>query len=128
MIRSAAEFVELRDNDDPRATQDEADQAVWLEVITVHPEYKVWVVHNKTVPVAVLRRLASDADVEVRFAVAMKRKCPPDILRQLAADKDDTVRERVAWNAKTTHAILELMRDDPCREVAEVVATRLAAP
>ena len=57
----------------------------------------------------------------------MKRKCPLDVLKRLARDKDESVRGRVAWNATTTPEILELLRDDSCEEVAEVVASRLEA-
>ncbi len=126
MIRSAEEFIELRDNNDPRATHDKALKKVWLEVIRLHSDYKAWVIHNKTVPVTVLRLLARDDDADVRFAVAMKRKCPPDVLKRLARDEDESVRARVAWNAKTPPEILELLREDPCEEVAEVVASRLS--
>jgi len=125
MIRTAEEFIKLRDANDPRAMHDKALKSVWLTVIKSYPEYKEWVIHNKTVPVSILRLLASDADPQVRFWVATKRKCDAKLFELLARDKDDTVRGRVAWNATTPLAILEMLKDDPCEDVAEVVAGRL---
>lgn len=125
MIRSAEEFVELRDKNDARATHDTAMTSVWMAVIRQYPEYKAWVIHNKTVPLSILRVLAHDTDSMVRYWVAMKRKCPPEILEELAQDEDESVRTRVALNAKTPGEILEMMRDDPCEEIAELVVKRL---
>lgn len=125
MIRSAEEFVELHKKNDPRATHDKALKSVWVAIIRRYPEYKEWIVHNKTVPVSILRLLARDSDADVRFAVAMKRRCPPDVFKQLASDEHDSVRERVAWNEKTPLEILMLLVDDPCDEVAEVATSRL---
>ena len=125
MIHSAEEFVKLREEDSPRATLDTATKEVWLEVIQFHPAFKAWIVHNKTVPVSILRLLASDSDAAVRFAVAMKRKCPVDVLKRLAQDEDESVRGRVAWNAKTPPQVLEMLRHDTCKDVAKVVASRL---
>ena len=125
MIQSAEEFVDLRTKNDPEATHGKALKSVWLAILNRYPDFKEWVVHNKTVPVSVLRLLASDPDQKVRYAVAMKRKCPHDILEILARDEDEMVRARVAWNASTPDDILELLRDDPIKEVAEPAAERL---
>lgn len=100
MISSATEFVELRDANEPRATHDELPEDVCLEVIEKHPEYKTWVIHNKTVPISILRLLSADPDPTVRCRVAMKRKCPQDILELLAMDEDYTVRNQANRNPK----------------------------
>ncbi len=119
--------MELRTRDDKRATHDCADEDVWLAVMRDYPEFKEWIVHNKTVPLSVLRILAVDPEPRVRFLVATKCKCPPEILEQLARDEDETVRARVAYNDKTPTAVLDLMRQDPSRLVAEALAARFAA-
>jgi hypothetical protein len=78
MIMSAQEFVELRTSvrqeDYLRAATDSAAPEVWVDVIQRFPEMKVWVAHNKTVPLEVLRLLASDSYPRVRFAVAMNEE------------------------------------------------------
>lgn len=124
MIRSARDFVELRARNDVRATHDSAPESVWLEVIRDHPDLKEWVVHNKTVPVSLLRTLARDPDPRVRCSVAAKRKCPPDLLEELARDPDETVRVRVAWNGKTPSHVLRWLRDDSSTLVSEAIACR----
>ena len=58
MIYSAEEFVRLRDSTEKdeydRASMDEAEVSVWLDVIDRYPEYRRWVAYNKTVPLDVL--------------------------------------------------------------------------
>jgi hypothetical protein len=124
MIHSAEEFVNLRSQNDERATHDEAPEAVWLEIIRLYPELREWVVHNRTVPLSILRILAADPDPRVRIAVAMKRKCSPDILELLARDTDETVRARVAWNRQTPAHILQSMKQDPSPLVADALMAR----
>ncbi len=84
LITSAEEFLALRTSEDPtdqdRATRDNADVSVWLEVVTTYPSMRQWVAHNKTVPSEVLQTLASDPDPAVRWEVAGKRKLDPDSL------------------------------------------------
>lgn len=126
MISSAQEFVELREQNDPRAVHDGAPEAVWREVLRLFPTFKEWVVRNKTVPVSILSDLANDADPRVRFEVAAKRKCPAKILEQLACDPDESVRLRVAYNAKTPEPLLEHLRHDPSGLVAKAVEERLS--
>jgi hypothetical protein len=90
MIKSAQEFVQLRTStsqkDYLRAANDSAALEVWVEVVKTFPDLKVWVVHNKTVPVAILIDLASDNDPAVRRAVATKNKLPRDLMERLATD------------------------------------------
>lgn len=124
MIRSAQEFVELRTRNDARATHDEAPEFVWLEVIRRYPDFKEWVVHNKSVPPSILRLLARDPDPRVRFSVAAKNKCSPEILELLATDTDESVRARVARNKKAPAHVLESLRDDPSPLVTEAVDSR----
>lgn len=116
MIISAADFVALRTSEDPhetrRAAEEEADQGVWLEVIEMYPEMRQWVAHNKTVPVEILEKLATDADPAVRWAVASKGKLTGTLVKLLAWDRDEGVRVRIARNRNApTEVLRQLTRD-----------------
>jgi hypothetical protein len=104
MINSAEEFIKLRTSDiieeQYRASHDNADSTVWLDIIQNHPEYKVWVVHNKTIPIEILELLSKDENVEVREAVARKRKINDTIFELLSIDKEESVRHALICNTK----------------------------
>jgi hypothetical protein len=129
MINSSEEFVALRRSQDyrqyQRAAHDSAPEEVWIDVINNYPDMKEWVVHNKTVPVSILRMLAGDPDSRVRFAVATKRKCDRHIFCALSMDPDPSVRLRVAFNRKTPIDILETLLNDKWDRVVEVATERL---
>lgn len=130
LIQTAAEFVQLRTSDDPveqaRASNDEATEQVWLDVIRVHPEMRRWVAHNKTVPASILDLLATDADPEVRWEVAGKRKLSAELLRTLAEDQDDTVRVRVARNPRTDVDVVRMLAADESRAGRSHFCSQLA--
>ena len=88
MISTAEEFVRLRTSDNPqeysRAASEHAERAVWLDIVGRFPEMRIWVAHNKTVPIEVLDVLAHDLDPAVRLAVAMKNKLSDDLFLLLA--------------------------------------------
>lgn len=130
-ILSADEFVRLRYSDDPedyrRAAGESAPLAVWLEVVERYPDARMWVAHNKTVPIEILEALVDDSDTRVRLAVAMKRKLTPELLARLSADKDESVRMRVAMHKNTSRETLEGLQADPWERVREVARGRLAA-
>jgi len=132
MIESADEFIRLRTSDlkeeYDRATYDDAPLDVWWELIRKHPDMKVWVVHNKTVPLEILDALSTDEDGSVRCAVAMKRKASPEILERLARDPDESVRHAVARNGKTPEHILKKLVNDAWDMVAAVAKERLDDP
>jgi hypothetical protein len=129
MIRNAQEFVRLRISEDPseyqRAANEEASDEVWLDVIRNHPQMRVWVIHNKTVPLAILELLSRDTDAEVRSAVAMKRKLTTSLRERLARDQDASVRVRVVYNAKCEPEILKLLAADPESFVREAARKKL---
>jgi hypothetical protein len=116
VISTADEFFRLRNSPDPaeyqRASQDEAPEQVWLEVIARFPALRQWVAHNKTVPISILERLSDDSSTEVRCAVAEKRKLTQALRQKLALDIDSSVRHRVACNAKCESMVLELLAND----------------
>lgn len=111
MISSATEFARLRVSEDPaeqtRSTHQAADEKVWRAVIADTPELKVWVARNKTVPLEILRLLATDADPCVRREVAAKRKLDHALFAALAKDPDEIVRRAIGLNAKCPAEIKE---------------------
>lgn len=104
MIVSAEEFIRLRTSDlkkeQDRASHDSAAITVWVDLITNYPDYKVWVVHNKSIPIDILETLAKDEDAEVREAVARKRKINERIFNWLAVDTDENVKYALICNTK----------------------------
>ena len=129
MINSAEEFVKLRcsecQQDYLKAAHDSASLEVWMEVVSKFPHMKVWVAHNKTVPIEVLRYLASDADWRVRHAVATKNKLSNDLMVLLAGDADESVRLRIAYNKRTDLTTLEKLANDESQLVSSVAQHRL---
>ena len=129
MIDSKEEFIQLRassqEMDHLRAAREPASNEVWMAVITDHPEMRVWVARNKTVPTPILRILASDSDVDVRLAVAMKNKLSQDLLALLAADEDPIVRQRIAYNKSLDRSTLETLARDQSTIVSTAAKERL---
>lgn len=121
-MESAEEFVRLRMHDDlvvqRRAALEEAPEHVWREVVDRYPEMRVWVVHNKTVPLPILELLSTDEDRAVRGAVAGKRKLSRELFERLAADPDEGVRLDIGRNPKVPLDILEGLTRDPSAFVA----------
>ena len=130
MIRSVEEFVSLRTSSNPddyrRAAGEEAPVGVWNELIKECPDMRFWVAHNKTVPLEILRVLATDADPRVRTMVASKRKLDEATFGLLASDPNEGVRMAVARNRRVPLSVLRSMRGDPWSEVARVVDERLS--
>jgi len=128
-IRSAADFVRLRESSKPedyrRAANDEAPIEVWDEIVRAHPDMRFWVAQNKSVPLEILRILARDEDERVRSMVASKRKLDEATLSELARDSDDGVRHSVARNPTTPRAVLEYLRDDPWETVRHIAEKRV---
>ena len=131
MIESAEEFVVLRTSEDPaayhRAGHEEAEVAVWHDVIDKHPDMREWVAYNKSVPLEILEILASDPNVRVRWGVVMKRKIGIDLLQKLALDEDETVRSRVARHRRATTELLESLRNDESSLVRQAAEEALEA-
>jgi len=129
MITSAEEFVELRTSEDPdiysRAVLESAPEEVWLAVITKYPDMKRAVVHNKTIPISILRLLMADPNPRVRSAVAEKRKLSHDMFEKLAMDPDLSVRGRIVWNRKTPLSILRELANDEDPDIAEGARERI---
>lgn len=129
MIESAEEFRALRLSENPdeynRAAYEEAPLQVWLDIITRMPDMRRWVAHNKTVPIAVLERLAEDPDERVRYWVAQKRKLPESLQLRLTKDPSPSVRVNLAYNAKVTARVLEVLANDPDEWIRTKVEERI---
>jgi hypothetical protein len=129
MISSSEEFISLRNSerqqDYLRAATDCASIEVWLDVINRFPEMRIWVAHNKMVPVEALLILSNDLDPDVRAAVAMKNKLSEEMLSRLAKDPDDSVRERVVFNKNTSIEIFKLLENDPSPNISDRARQRL---
>ena len=118
MIKSAEEFVRLRESEiqeeQHRASNDSAELEIWYEVIRKYPEFKEWVIHNKTIPIEILELLAEDKDPRVRSEVARKRKINDKIFSTLSIDQDENVRYALIFNTKFSKdkAKLKLIKVD----------------
>ena len=106
MIESADEFIRLRTSEIKeeydRSTYDTADISTWTELINNYPDYKQWVIHNKTVPIEILEVLTLDNDPNIRSLVARKRKINDKIFKALSTDKDENVRHSLIYNSGLT--------------------------
>jgi hypothetical protein len=131
MIKSASEFLELRISNDPacylRAATEPAAIEIWREVIAERPDMKVWVARNKTVPIEILRQLASDEDPAVRSAVATKNKLPNDLTMYLANDVDESVRERLVYNKSLPSDVIKLLAKDKVERISLAAKNRISA-
>lgn len=129
MIESAYEFYRLRkssiQSEYYRAAHDEAPLEIWLEVMKNYPDMKFWVAHNKTVPVEILKILATDDDVRVRAMVAQKRKLPERLQLKLAKDPDYSVRQSLVYNAMITKKTLDMLLQDPEMEIRKLAKNKI---
>jgi hypothetical protein len=129
MIESTEEFIKLRTSTDRieycRSIEDTASLQVWIDIITVCPEMKEWVVLNKTIPLEVLRILATDSDSKIRAAVADKRKLDNALFEMLSVDNDELVRQRIAYNKNTPVPILTILAQDKSNLVREAALSKM---
>ena len=75
------------------------------------PDMRKWVAHNKTIPLEILRELATDEDPHVRWMVAAKRKLDRPLFKLLLLDSDYGVIDRLVFNAKTPADIRDAARE-----------------
>ena len=108
-----------------RAVHDAAPLEIWLEVMKNYPDMKFWVAHNKTVPVEILKILATDDDVRVRAMVAQKRKLPERLQLKLAKDPDYSVRQSLVYNAKITKKTLDMLLQDPEQKIKKLAENKI---
>jgi len=128
MIRTVEEYLKLANSDNSednkRIKDEELSSDVILSVINNYPERKSWLVHNKHISIETLKMLSTDDSIDVRFTVAMKKKCDRDIFEILMADSDFSVRMAIVRNNKLPLDLLEKMTDDSEDEISKE-ATRI---
>lgn len=104
MIQSADEFKYLRLSENIeeqyRASNDDANKEVWIEVINKFPKLREWVAHNKKIQIEILEKLTLDSNPKVRCVVARKRKINDKIFEILKNDLTEEVRYDLLSNTK----------------------------
>lgn len=129
MIKTAKEFIQLRQSenteDQYRASHDLAEMDVWLEIIDIYPEFKKWVIHNKTIPIEILETLCHDNDPNVRSEVARKRKINDKIFNALSIDVDENVRYALMCNTKLTIEQIKKIKVNDSVWLAEKLSSKL---
>ncbi|MES5820642.1 hypothetical protein [Streptomyces sp. RG80] len=129
-ITSVAEFIRLRESEDPAEYRRSAWAAMalplWWDLVRNHPDMRFWAAHNKTVPTEILAELVKDPDWRVRDRVAGKRRCPPELLERLVDDPHDAVRRVVAGHRHSPRWVVARLVDDPWPVIAQEARARLA--
>lgn len=130
MIDNANEWIRLRVSDDPEENQRAANEtvplAVWMQIHARAPELRPFIAYNRTSPLEMLERLASDANWIVRHAVAERIDASEALLRELADDVNEKVRVCIAANPSTKRDVLQyLSRVDGSDAVRARASARL---
>ena len=123
MIYNIEEYFRLKNSENKedydRVIREELSFELISDILENYPRTKSWLVHNKFIPIEVLRILATDKDVDVRFTVAMKKKCDRFVFETLMKDKVGSVRMAVVRNNKLPIDLLETLTFDNDNEIAE---------
>jgi len=123
MICTIEEYLSLANSknteDNKKTIHEELSLDVILTIIHEYPNRKSWLVHNKHIPLEILKKLSTDDDIDVRFTIAMKKKCNHEIFRTLLHDPDYSVRMAVVRNNKLPLDLLEKMRYDKETEISQ---------
>jgi len=126
MICTIEDYLSLANSDstedNKRTIHEELSPTVISSIINKYPKRKSWLVHNKHVPIDVLRSLSNDSDEDVRFTIAMKKKCDREIFKILMRDRCPSVRMAVVRNNKLPLDLLEEMRSDGDPEISSKAA------
>lgn len=129
MIKDAKEFIKLRQSENrdeqERASREPADLDVWLEVIKDYPNFKSWVIHNKTIQIEILEILCSDSNPEIRACVARKRKINDVIFNKLSNDPDENVRFALMFNTKLPIDMIKKIKIDDSKWLKQNLEERV---
>lgn len=129
MINTADEFITLRQSDDMdnqyRASHDKAEIDVWLDIIRNYPDFKIWVIHNKTIQIEILELLCTDKDHNVRSNVARKRKINDAIFNTLSVDSDENVRYALMCNTNLSVEKIRAIKVDDSNWLTEQLADKI---
>ena len=122
MINTIDEYLNLANSDNPidnnKTKTEDLSLDVAMAIINDHPKRKSWLVHNKCISGEILQLLSVDEDVDVRFTVAMKKKCGRNIFKTLMNDSDFSVRLATIRNNKFPIDLLETMSNDNDIEIS----------
>lgn len=123
MISDIKEYLYLTDSDSKsdnnRIINEELSSDLISEIIKNYPERKSWIIHNKLIPIKILEELATDDNDDVRFTIAMKKKCNRVTFEKLLKDKNYSVRLAVVRNKKLPIDLLEIIANDTNDEIQE---------
>ncbi len=129
MIKTVDEFISLRQSDNTdeqyRASHDNADINVWLGVIKNYPDFKTWVIHNKTIQIEILEILSADNNPNVRADVARKRKINDTIFEALSVDPDENVRYALMCNTNLPIDKIKAIKVDDSTWLKEQLADKI---
>jgi len=128
VIDNIEEYLKLANSDDieenKKTISSELSPDVISSIINKYPDRKSWLVRNKHIPLEILRTLSTDKCIDVRFTIAMKKKCDRGIFETLMNDTDFSIRMAVVRNNKLPLDLLEKMCCDDELEIADK-ATRI---
>ena len=123
MIDNIKEYIKLADSDDlednNRTKTEQLSSEVIFEIIHNYPERKAWLVHNKHIPIDVLKLLCKDKKSDVRFTVAMKNKNDRYVFEILMNDPDFSIRMAVVRNKRIPIDLLKKMVNDKDDEISK---------
>lgn len=130
MISHINEYLYLADSDNKtdnnRIINEELSSELISEIIKNYPERKSWLIHNKFIPVKILEELATDDNDDVRFTIALKKKCNRVTFEKLLSDINYSVRLAVIRNKKLPIDLLENISNDMNDEIYEDAKKNLA--
>lgn len=130
MIRNINEYLYLADSDNKsdnkRIINEELSSDLISELIKNYPERKSWLIHIKFIPAKILEELATDDNDDVRFTIALKKKCNRVTFEKLLSDINYSVRLAVIRNKKLPIDLLENISNDMNDEIYEDAKKNLA--
>lgn len=130
MVRSAAQVVRMmpdgEESDLRRFEEEDISESVGLEVLERYPDKRMALLHNRRLPISILRILAADADFRVRRAVAQHPGLDAQLIEVLSIDDYPGVRLMLLFNPVVDSKTLLLMvRADPWSDLRRIGMKRL---
>lgn len=129
MISDINEYLRLCESDcqedNRRIVLEELSEEVIVHILKYYPCKYSWLIHNKSVPIKVLEELVEKENEDIRFTIAMKKKCNRYIFERLICDKSDSIRFAVVRNNKLPRDLLIKMTEDSNVEIAKEAQSRL---
>lgn len=123
MISNINEYLYLAasdiKSDNNRIINEELSSDLISELIKNYPERKSWLIHNKFIPATILEEIATDDNDDVRFTIAIKKKCNRVTFEKLLSDINYSVRLAVIRNKKLPIDLLEKISNDMNDEIYE---------